>query len=331
MTIARSAGYFLREATTDLWKRRTVNVISVGTIAASLYIVGLFVLFLTNTARLIASWGQENTISVYLSDSIDEEGRARLDRRLTQDQQIASHVLVSKEEALEKFRKEFPDLADLAVGLESNPLPATIEVVLKEEHAQEPVIEALAGSLEKEPGVEGVRYDLAWVRRVRTLLGLIGMAGAVLGAILLTAAVITIYGVIRLNVQARKEEIEILRLGGATRGFIRRPFLVEGAFQGIAASLLSLALILGTWIWLSGSKSVRGDFLLQGLVGRFLPLWAPRSSVSASRSGSSALFSVPRPRPCTLRSRRPRLSLRLGAGLWTELPITRESGVTSKR
>src|SRR5262249_47950301 len=83
------------------------------------------------------------------------------------------------------------------------------------------------------------------------------------------------YGVIRLNVQARKEEIEILRLVGATRGFIRGPFLVEGAFQGIAASVLSLVLILVTWIWLSGSAPVRGDFLLQGLVGRFLPLWAP--------------------------------------------------------
>lgn len=296
MTVVRSVRYFLREAAADLWKRRTVNLISIGTIGASLYIVGLFILLVTNTGRLIASWAEENRISVYLSDTMTEDARARLTRRIVDDPAVASHTLVSKDEALERFRKEFPDLADLALGLDANPLPVSMEVTIKKETAAAATVEALAASLAKEAGVEGVRYDLAWVKRVRTLLRVLGTGGAVLGGILIAAAVITIYGVIRLNVLARREEIEILRLVGATRGFIRGPFLVEGAFQGVAASLLALGLIAATWLYLSSSGPVRGDLLLQALVGRFLPLWAPPALISLGLAVGLAgsLFSVRR-------------------------------------
>ena len=275
MTLPRAIRYFAREAAADLWSRRTINLISIGTIGASLYIVGVFILLTTNVGHLVASWAEENRISVFLADAATEDARARLGARIGGDPAVKSFELVGKDEALVRFRKDFPDLADLAVGLDTNPLPASFEITIKTEAANPGTVDTLARALSAQDGVEGVRYDLAWVRRVRTLLRVIGLSGAFLGAILLIAAVITISGVIRLNVFARREEIEILRLVGATRAFIRGPFLVEGVFQGIAASILALVLISVTWLAVVSSRTVAADLLLKALVGEFLPLWAP--------------------------------------------------------
>jgi len=311
VTASRALRYFLREAAADLWKRRTVNVVSIATIGASLYIVGLFVLLTTNAERLIASWAEESRISVYLSDTIADAARAGLERKVAEHPAVKSREYVSKQAALERFRTSFPDLADLAVGLDANPLPASIEITVRKDEADGTTIEALAGSLAKEPGVEGVRYDLAWVRRVRALLRVLGIGGAVLGAILIAAAIITIYGVIRLNVFARRDEIEILRLVGATRGFIRGPFLVEGAFQGMAASLVALGMIAATWAFLAANRQVRGDLLLVALVGRFLPPWAPPALLALGLAVGliGSLFSVRRAigasRPALARAVRP--------------------------
>src|SRR5439155_9540148 len=174
--------------------------------------------------------------------------------------------------------------------------PASIEITVRKDEADGATIEALAGSLAKEPGVEGVRYDLEWVRRVRSLLRILGVGGGILGGILIVAAVITIYGVIRLNVLARRDEIEILRLVGATRGFIRGPFLVEGAFQGMAASVVAVGLIAATWAFLSSNPQVRADMLLVALVGRFLPIWAPPALLGLGLAVGlvGSLFSVRR-------------------------------------
>jgi cell division transport system permease protein len=275
VTTSRALRYFFREAAEDLWRRRTTNIISIGSIGASLYVVGLFILGTTNLGRLVSSWARENQVSVYLADELPAEERESLARRISAEPAVEAVVHLSKEEALARFREEFPDLADLAMGLETNPLPESLEITLRKGAASPEVVEDLSSRLGAERGVEGVRADLAWVRRVRSLLELLGLGGMILGGILVGAAGVTIAGVIRLNVLARREEIEILRLVGATRGFIRGPFLVEGAFQGIAAALLALGCLAATWALVSASGAVRSDMLLQALAGRFLPLWAP--------------------------------------------------------
>ncbi len=275
MKLRRSLGYFLREAAADLWKRRTVNLVSIATIGATLYVLGIFLVLMTNVTRVVSSWAEENRISVYLVDNCPAGDRVALEERISKDPAVGAVEYVSKEEALDRFRKDFPDLADLATGLDANPLPASFEITFKGRSADASAVEAFSAGLEKQPGVDGVRYDIVWVRRVRSLLKVIGWGGGILGAILLSASMITISGVIRLNVLARREEIEILRLVGATRGFIRGPFLVEGAFQGAAASVLAFGLILATWLAVSSSARVKSDFLLQLLAGGSMPVWMP--------------------------------------------------------
>lgn len=275
MKVRRAMGYFLRESMADLWKRRTVNIVSIATIAATLYILGLFMVGLTGVTRAVSAWGEENRVSVYLVDEASDANRAALQEKLSKNSAAQSVEYVSKEEALLRFRRDFPDLADLAAGLDSNPLPASFEVTMRASAATPEAIEAFAHELGTEPGVDGVRYDLVWVRRIRALLRIVAWSGAVLGAVLLGASIVTISGVIRLNVIARKDEIEILRLVGATRGFIRGPFLFEGAFQGAAAALLAAACIAATWTMIGSSAQSRLGPVLAGLLGGAMPLWAP--------------------------------------------------------
>jgi cell division transport system permease protein len=278
--IRRALGYVLREAASDLWARRKINLVSVFTIGATLYIAGLFLFLMANLGHLVSSWAQENRVSVYLSDSVSEPERTRLAMDLAGFPGVARAEFVSKDDALRRFRTDFPDLADLAVGLDANPLPASYEIVLREGAADPEAVEALAVKLRAHAGVDGVRYDLIWVRRVRTLLTALAWGGAALGAVLFVAAVITISGVIRLNVHARRDEIEILRLVGATRTFIRGPFLVEGIFQGVASSAFAVVLVGATWLVLSRTAWVRQDSLLSVLTGAFLPMWAPAALIA---------------------------------------------------
>ena len=96
MTPVRALRYVMREAAADLWNRRTVNLISIGTIGASLYIVGLFILLTTNAGRLVGSWAEENRISVFLEDGISLESRTRLEARIGSDPAVRSFERNSK-------------------------------------------------------------------------------------------------------------------------------------------------------------------------------------------------------------------------------------------
>src|SRR5262249_55628539 len=130
VTVRRALGYFLREAASDLWKRRTVNLVSIFTIGASLYVVALFALLLLNVGRAVSSWAEESRLSVYLQDSIPESARAALEQRLGSDPSVDAFEYISREQALTRFRRDFPELADLASSLGTNPLPASYEITL---------------------------------------------------------------------------------------------------------------------------------------------------------------------------------------------------------
>src|SRR5262249_19802270 len=128
MKLKRAFVYFLREAAADLWKRRTSNLVSIATIAATLYVLGLLLCLMTSLAHLVTSWAEENRVSVYLADGVSQGDLARVQGVIRKNPAVESSDFVSKDEALGRFRKDFPDLADLAVGLDPNPLPASFEV-----------------------------------------------------------------------------------------------------------------------------------------------------------------------------------------------------------
>lgn len=240
----RALGYFVREAARMSWRRLRATLASVAGVAVSLAIVTAFLVVSTNIDRLLAEWGEVAEMSVYLSDEITPEQEASLERTLLESGVMLSRNRVSKEEAIERFRRDFPDLASAVDLSQGNPFPASIDVRLDPARAGADETARLARVLGRMPGVVDVRYDRLWIERLRRLAGFLRLAGWTVAALLGLASAATVAHVVRLGLYVRREEIKIMELVGAPLSYIRGPFVVEGLVQGAAGAMVALGV---TW------------------------------------------------------------------------------------
>jgi cell division transport system permease protein len=243
MSLVRALAYFFEEALQSLWRSRLINALSVGTIAVSLFVLGAFLTIASNLSEVVTRWTQKVQVTLYLEDRLEPRMARMLADRLKDDAAVETLVTVEREEARERFRALFRDLKALPDELGSNPFPASFEITLKPAHQTREAVERFVKTYEKAPGVEEVQYDLLWIQRLSTAVRLVRGLGAFLGGILALAGVFTISNVIRLTVYARQDELDIMRLVGATQAYVRGPFVVEGMLQGGLGGLLSVALL----------------------------------------------------------------------------------------
>jgi cell division transport system permease protein len=239
----RAITYFVREAFISLWRGRRSTTLSIVTIAAAVLVLGGFLLITSNLQRVIARWSESAELSVYLRDGISPEEQAAVDRLLADSALVTAREYVSKDDAVGRFREDFPDLAAAAAVLSDNPFPASIEVRLKAGDTSGEALEQLARRLARAPGVSDVRYDRQWIERAAGAIALVQWAGFVLAAILIVAAGLTVANVVRLALYARQDEIEIQQLVGAPLAYIRGPFVMEGILQGGAGAILAALLL----------------------------------------------------------------------------------------
>src|SRR5688572_11212275 len=245
MAPLRALAYFFEEALTSLWRSRLINALSVGTIAVSLFVLGAFLTVASNLNQVVERWTQKVSVTFFLADGLEAHIRDSLLNRLRDDPAVESVEVVSREQALERFRTLFRDLRTLPDDLGENPFPASLEVALRAGKQSPDEVRRLVSAFEKAPGVQEVQYDLLWIERLSTAARLVRGVGALLGGILVLAGVFTISNVIRLTVYARQDELDIMRLVGATRGYVKGPFVVEGMLQGGLGGLVSVGLL---WI-----------------------------------------------------------------------------------
>ena len=243
MAVFRAMLYFLEEALTSLWRSRLINALSILTIAVSLFVVGAFVTVGMNLGRVVEQWTEKVQVVFYLQDGIQAELQKTLEDRLRAEPGVDSLRYVSREEALARFKSLFRDLETLADDLGENPFPASLEVTVKSGHEGSTEVLRLVHAFQRSPGVEDVQYDLLWIQRLSAAIRLIHGVGAFLGAILALAGVFTISNVIRLTVYARQDELDIMRLVGATNAYVRGPFVAEGMLLGGMGGLVSLGLL----------------------------------------------------------------------------------------
>jgi len=251
MALLRALGYFFGEAFTSLWRSRLVNAISIGTIAVSLFVLGAFLTVAGNLGDVVTKWTEKIQIIVYLEADIEDRVQASLENRLIEDPAVESLDLVDRTEALERFKTLFRDLSSLPEDLGENPFPASYEVNLRPDHQSPAEVQRLADVFVDVPGVEEIQYDLLWIERLATGVRLLRAAGAFLGGILVLAGIFTISNVIRLTVYAREDELDIMRLVGATRAYVKGPFVVEGMLQGGLGGSLAAGLLWLTLRWLA--------------------------------------------------------------------------------
>lgn len=263
MFLLRAVAYFFEEALQSLWRSRLINALSIGTISVSLFVLGAFLTIASNLSDVVTRWTQKVQVTVYLEDGVEPRIKTMLQDRLKDDAAVETLVSVEREEARERFRALFRDLRALPEELGANPFPASFEITLKPDHQTPAAVERFVATYQKAPGVEEVQYDLLWIQRLSTAVRLVRGLGAFLGGILALAGVFTISNVIRLTVYARQDELDIMRLVGATQAYVRGPFVVEGMVQGGLGGLLSVGLL-----WLAFRVFATDALAASDLLGR---------------------------------------------------------------
>ena len=199
-----------------------------------------------NLDTLSDSWHQSVQISLYLQRDLAADDGAALTKRLARTDDIDKTHFISADEGLADFRNSSGFGAAID-ALGKNPLPGLIEVTPRASMTTAGVGE-LVEQLGRETGVDHAELDQAWLRRLTAILDLISRASWVIG-LLLSAAVLFIVGnTIRLDIENRREEIEVMKLLGATDAFIRRPFLYSGVWYGLLGSILALMVLGGCYI-----------------------------------------------------------------------------------
>ncbi len=263
--------YFLREAIRRIWVSKRTSFVAVAMIAISLLIVGLFLLVAENLGRAAEEWQGKSRVIVYFETEATPQQMQAVDRFLATNPELARRKLVTREEALARFKTYFSNLSEVVGQLDENPFPPSYEIDVEPRLAQSAAFHQNIGVLRTMSGIDQVQYDWEWIARLRRVVNVINIAGLVAGGVLAIAAAFTIANVIRLTMMLYREEIEIMRLVGATERLIRGPFLIEGFLQGILGGLLSIALLFIAYEAarrsLAPSSSILWGFLFTG----FLP------------------------------------------------------------
>lgn len=231
----------LRESLAAFRRTPLLSFLSAAMVALALVVVGLFGLAAHNLQVALDAVEQRVEVVAYLRDDAGEDEVREVAAELEEDRAVLEVRHVSREEALERAQQDLPEFQEVFAGLEGNPLPASLEVRLRAESRETREVERLAERAAASPAVEDVRYGRDWVERLFFLrragavtAGVLGLGFGIVGALIIGTAV-------RMAVFARREEIYVMRLVGATQGFVRRPFLLEGALTGLLGGLLALA------------------------------------------------------------------------------------------
>lgn len=235
-------GYSFEEAWASLRRSGRTALVSIGTIAIAFVTLGGFLLVSVNVQDVLDRWLEAAEISVYMRDTATEADRTAVERFLAARPEVAAVEYVSKEQALERFRTDFPELADVTGSLSQNPFPSSIEVRLRPE-ASTGSTETLAREVAARSGVADVQFDRAWLSRLIGIVTSARVAASVVAAILMLGAAFTVGAVVRLSLYARRDELEIMALVGAPFSYIRGPFVVEGLLLGGFGAGVALAVV----------------------------------------------------------------------------------------
>lgn len=262
--------YALREAVAAFRRAPVLTGLSSAMVGLALSVVGLFGLATYNLQLALTIIEERVEVAVYLRDDARQNEIDLATRELAALPEVRQVRYVSKRDALERARVELPDFAALFSDLAVNPLPQSLEIELVPGARGPDAVERVAESARVYPFVEDARYGREWVDRLFTLQRVGAGATAVLGAAFGAVAALIIATALRIAVFARRDEIYIMRLVGATRGFIRRPFLLEGAIAGLIGGLIAWGLTYGTYravyAYLFEVAWIPGSWIALGLV-----------------------------------------------------------------
>ncbi len=261
--------YAIREALAAFRRAPLLTGLSSAMVGLALLVVGLFALATYNLQLALTTIEERVEVVAYLRDDVRQNEIDLALREISALPDVRSVRYVSKRDALERARADLPDFGDLFSDLAVNPLPQSLEIELQPGARDPQVVERVANEAMVYPFVEDARYGREWVDRLFTLRRVGAGATAVLGSAFAAVAALIIATALRIAIFARKEEIYVMRLVGARNGFIRRPFLIEGAMAGLIGGLMAWGLTYATYRSVYASLFeiawIPGNWILLGL------------------------------------------------------------------
>ena len=234
--------YALREALAAFRRTPLLALLSIVAVSLSLFVVGLFALTAFNIREAIQDIESRVEVVAYLRDEATPAEVQQASAETLALEAVRDVRYVSKDEALTTAVQELSEFRDVFTDLEVNPLPASLEVSLHPGQRDQAAVELVARRLAAHPFVEDVSYGGDWVGKIISLRRIAAGATAIIGGAFAAVAGIIIATAVRIAVFARRDEIQIMRLVGATSGFIQRPFLIEGLISGLVGGVLAAVL-----------------------------------------------------------------------------------------
>ncbi len=241
------AGFFLSRALSNIRQNVFVNVVTIGTITLALLIVSLFLLVFVNLESATENWSERVQVTVYFDKELTIQDQSSFREKISALSGVSRVSYVTRDEALKRFKDRLRGQETLLDGVRSEVLPTSFEIALKRSHRDTVSVENFVVALKRIPGITEVQYGEEWVRRFNSFLNFMRLLGALLGGFLVIAVVFIVSNTIKLTIYSRRDELEVMSLVGATRFFIKAPFLLEGLIQGVAGSTLAVILLFGLY------------------------------------------------------------------------------------
>ena len=251
--------YFFSETATNLRRNLLMTVAAVSTVAISLLLLGGVAILHMAVRNMTYSWEAKVEVSAYLTEDITEGERQALETELTDLPQVQDVFYVSSADALEEFKQIFENQPELFETLDEDSLPASYRIKLHDAEDTETVAALVRGR----PGVDDVRYGGSIIKTLLRVNSLLRTITLVLAIILMAAAAALIANTIRLGIFARREEIGIMKLVGATKWFIRIPFMLEGVFAALVGAIIAGSIVLAANLFLFPRMGEAFQFLQQ--------------------------------------------------------------------
>jgi len=238
---------FINKALADIRSNRFLNFITIITISLSILVVSVFMLFFENASRVIEVWNQGGRAMIYLEKEFSKDSLPSLEKQIRSLGDIDDLIFISKAQALEKLKKEMASRTEFFKTLKGNPLPDALEIKMKTYGSLEEIT-AFAEGIKALEMVESVEYGQGWLGKFLNVFKLFKITGYTMCSLFLLIALFITANTVRLAFYSRKLEVEIMRLVGATEGFIKTPFYVEGVLQGFLGGILGLVILLAAYL-----------------------------------------------------------------------------------
>lgn len=230
----------IKQGFQGMWRNKGMGLASVTSITAVLIILGLvFILILSLNNIVVDTKDKFDEIQIFIEDTTEDEQIELIKSKIENQEGVSSVIFQSKDEALEKMKEDWGDEAYLLEGLETNPLPNTIIVKLKDiEYA-----DSIAEKIKDLEGIEEIQYNQDIIEKLVLVANYVKTGGMLVVSILIFISVFIISNTIKLTVTARRREISIMKYVGATNGYIKGPFIIEGVLFGLIGAMLSVVIV----------------------------------------------------------------------------------------